>query len=312
MVNKADDAAFAKQIGDYLDVESFQRFLAATTFLAHYDSFIGLGHNYLIYLNPETNKFHFLPWDLDHAFGSFFPYGQPAQLADVSILHPHAGENKLIDRLLAIPERKAAYLELFKKLNASAFDAARVSKVLAECDATVKEPNAREEKAAKGRGPGGFGPPGKPMTNAEFVVERAKSIAAQLAGQKTGFVPRTFGFGPPPGGGFGPPMGFKQPDPAKCVDVCKTCAAECEACAKLFLEAKDEAGAKACLSSARACLLCADLSAGKSLRAGDACRLCEQLCQDCAATCEKSGTAHGKSCAKACRACAAACLEARK
>ncbi len=37
-----------------------------------------------------------------------------------------------------------------------------------------------------------------------------------------------------------------------------------------------------------------------------------RLCQDCAATCEKSGTAHGKSCAKACRACAAACLEARK
>ena len=77
-------------------------------------------------------------------------------------------------------------------------------------------------------------------------------------------------------------------------------------------DAKDEAGAKACLSRARACFLCAELSSDKSIRAGDACRLCEQLCQDCAARCEKSDAAHCKACAKVCRACAIACVEARR
>ena len=314
LINRADDQAFRKEIADYLDVEEFFRFLAATSYLAHYDSFIGLGHNYLIYLNPETKKFQFLPWDLDLAFGAFFPFGQPQQLADASITHPHGGDNKLIDRLLAIPERKAEYLELFKKLNGTAFDTERVTKVIRSYEATVKEPVAREEAAAKKRGPA---PPGFPgfggtMSLADFVKERSKSVSAQLAGQKSGTIPKPIGFGPPPGGGFGPPMGFKQPDPAKCVAICRKCAEQCEACAKLCLEAKDEAGAKACLSCARACLLCADLSAEKSPRAGDACRLCEQLCQDCAAVCEKSETDHGKSCAKLCRACAAACIEARR
>lgn len=211
LVNRADDAAFAKEIGDYLDVESFFRFLATAAYLAHYDSFIGLGHNYLLYLNPETKKFHFIPWDMDHAFGAFFPFGQSQQLAEASIIHPHGGANKLIDRLLAIPDRKKEYQELFKKLNGTAFDTERVLKVVRTCEAAVKEPIAREEAAAKKRGPAvfGFGPPGgfgpPQMSVADFVKARSKSIAAQLAGEKTGFVPKPFTFGPPPGGGFGPP-----------------------------------------------------------------------------------------------------------
>ena len=82
LINRSDDAAFQKEIDNYLDIDNFLRFLATTAFLAHYDSFIGFGHNYLMYLNPETNKFHFLPWDLDHAFGGFFPFGQPAATGD--------------------------------------------------------------------------------------------------------------------------------------------------------------------------------------------------------------------------------------
>ncbi|HEY2911200.1 MAG TPA: CotH kinase family protein, partial [Gemmataceae bacterium] len=54
LINRSDDAAFQKEIGSYLDIDNFLRFLATTAFLAHYDSFIGFGHNYLLYLNPET------------------------------------------------------------------------------------------------------------------------------------------------------------------------------------------------------------------------------------------------------------------
>lgn len=314
LVNNADDATFRKEIGDHLDVDAFLRFLAASTFLSHYDSFIGLGHNYVIYLDPATNKFVFMPWDLDHAFGAFFPFGQPAQLADASVLHPHAGENKLIDRLLAVPEVKAAYLDLFKKLGATAFDPARVSKVIAACEAAVKDPVAREAKATPR--PGGFGPPGggggfgPPMTPAEFVAARSKSIAAQLAGEKAGFVPRPFGFGPPPGG-FGPPMA-KQPDPAKCAAACQACAAECDACAKRCFELKQDAAGKLCVSCSRACLLCEELSSAKSPLAAEACVLCEKLCRECAAACDRIDAPHTKACARTCRDCAKACEAARR
>ena len=71
-------------------------------------------------------------------------------------------------------------------------------------------------------------------------------------------------------------------------------------------------GAKACRDCARACTLFADLCSEKSPRAFDACRLCEQLCQDCAAICAKSETEECKECAKLCRACAAACIASRR
>ena len=148
------------------------------------------------------------------------------------------------------------------------------------------------------------------MSPAEFVVERNKSIAAQLTGKSEGTVPRPFGFGQP-GGGFGPPMAFKQPDPAKCVAICTKCAAECEACAKLCKEAGDAAGAKACRDWP-GLVRCSRIYALKSRRAvqtpaGSA----SSLCQDCAAICAKSETEKCQACAKLCRACAAACVASR-
>ena len=41
------------------------------------DSFFTLGHNYCLYLHPDTNKFHFIPWDLDWSFANFGIFGSP-------------------------------------------------------------------------------------------------------------------------------------------------------------------------------------------------------------------------------------------
>ena len=47
------------------------------------------------------------------------------------------------------------------------------------------------------------------------MEKRAESIALQLAGKRTGYVPQAFGFGPPaggpPGGGFGPGNQLAKP-----------------------------------------------------------------------------------------------------
>ena len=71
LVHKADDATFRKEIGSYLDVDDYLRFLAATAFVANADSFFVLGHNYYLYLHPKTGRLHFIPWDLDRAFANF-------------------------------------------------------------------------------------------------------------------------------------------------------------------------------------------------------------------------------------------------
>lgn len=86
LVSATPDAQFNKEIGSYLDVDAFFKFMAVTAIVANLDSFYG-GHNYCLHLHPETNKFHFIPWDLDLALGGFPLLGSPEQM-DLSLTKP--------------------------------------------------------------------------------------------------------------------------------------------------------------------------------------------------------------------------------
>lgn len=205
LVNQPDDARFRKEIGSYLDVGAFLRFLAANALLANLDSFLGFSHNYYLYLRPDTNQFVFIPWDVDLSMGAFPVGGTPEQQADLSILHPHRGENKLIDRLLSIPDVNAQYRRLVKELTTASFTRDRLLNDLAAIEKVTREPLAREAKAAQARneGAGGFGPGGGQFGGSVppklFVEKRTVSVAAQLTGASKGFIPPAgFGFGRPP------------------------------------------------------------------------------------------------------------------
>ena len=203
LVHRADDETFRKEVGSYLDVDGYLRYLAATAFLSNVDSFFVLGHNYDLYLNPKTNKLHFVPWDLDRAFANFNIMGSSAQQMDLSLTHPYAGTHRLTERLLAVPEVAAQYQKFLKDFAGTAFDLERLLKRVAAVEEAVKEPLGRDGKAAAARrdGVGGFGPPGgfgAPPAIKEFVEKRTASVAAQLAGTSKGYVPTGRFGGPPP------------------------------------------------------------------------------------------------------------------
>jgi spore coat protein CotH len=214
LINKADDARFRKEIGSYLDIDPFLRFLAVNALLANLDSFLGFGHNFYLYLRPDTDRFVFIPWDLDLSLGTWPMGGTPEQQVDLSVMHPHRGQNKLIDRLLAIKDVKEKYWKLLGELTATCFTRQRLLRDVAAIEKATKEPLAREARAVQARkeGPGGFGfgPPGGvfggSMPPRTFVEKRTESVAAQLAGKRKGYVP-------PAGFGFGPPAGFGGPPP---------------------------------------------------------------------------------------------------
>jgi spore coat protein H len=214
LVNRGSDEQFKKEIDSYLDVDEFLRFVAVNALLVNLDSFLTLGHNYYIYLNPETNKFVFIPWDLDLSLGGFPMMGSPEQQLDLSLMHPHAGENKLIDRLLAIKEVNEKYRKLLKELATTVFTKERLLKDIAAIETTTKEIMEREKKAVDARKEGGFGrgfgPPmmGRSPDLRTFVEKRTELVMAQLDGKSKGFVPGGMGFGPGGPGGFG---GFPQP-----------------------------------------------------------------------------------------------------
>jgi hypothetical protein len=205
LINEANEDEFRREIGNYLDVDGFVRFVAANAMLASLDGFLGMGHNYYLYLAPETGKFSFIPWDLDLAFGGFAMYGSPEQTANLSVDHPFVAENKLIERLLAMPEAKTAYLDATRRLLSEVFTPEKLGADYAAVTAIAEEPLANEAAGVRKRGEstsaGMFSGLTESLPMAEFIAKRAKSVAGQLAGTTEGYVPRArgFGFGPPPG-----------------------------------------------------------------------------------------------------------------
>lgn len=218
LVNRSPASEFEKRIGEFLDIDAFLKYLAAHSLTANLDSFFTNGHNFYLYLHPETKKFHFIPWDTDLSLGNFAFFGTPEQQMDLSITKPYV-ECKLADKLMVMPEVKVKYMGIVKELAGTTLNKDRVMKVVESVEAVAKPAMAKDEAAAKGRREGGgmpaFGAFGaKPPELRAFFEKRAESIAAQLSGKSKGYEPKMpafGGFGPPPGGGFGPGQQLAKP-----------------------------------------------------------------------------------------------------
>lgn len=239
LVSKASDEEFAAKSAAYLDLDEFARFMAATVLISNMDSILQMGQNFYVHLHPETNRFQFIPWDLDHSFGQFPMAG--ANLDSLSIERPWQGRNRFLERVFTVEAFQKLYRGHLADLNKKFFQRERISAQVDELGKTLRAAVAEEspdklarfDKAAAGEsvpggfGPGGpgFGPPpgglpgfgpgpggprgfGGPVRPIKaFVGPRHQSVEDQLAGKPA---PRqeTRGFGRGPGGpgGFGPAM----------------------------------------------------------------------------------------------------------
>ncbi len=212
LVQRADERTFRRQIESFLDVDAFLRFLAANVALSNMDSFIGMSRNYYLYLHPKTDRFVFIPWDVDLAFGMFLVVGSADQLMDLSIRQPYPNRNRLIERLLADEKVFKIYQGYLEQAITQAMPLERINKDYARVTAVTRPILAKERKAKQARrestGPALGGMFAQAPEVPTFVSKRIESIQAQLKGERKGTIPR-MGFGPPPGGGggFGPPPG---------------------------------------------------------------------------------------------------------
>lgn len=65
-INTLSDNEFAKEVENYLDVDTFLRWLAGVVCIQNFD---GFHQNYAVFLNAETNKFSVSPWDHEATWG---------------------------------------------------------------------------------------------------------------------------------------------------------------------------------------------------------------------------------------------------
>ena len=69
-VNESDDATFAAELSDWLDVESFATYLAMQDVLDNFDDINGPGNNAYLYYDTAAEQFEVVPWDYNLAFGA--------------------------------------------------------------------------------------------------------------------------------------------------------------------------------------------------------------------------------------------------
>ncbi|MEV1025911.1 CotH kinase family protein [Streptomyces sp. NPDC050264] len=67
-VNSASDKEFAKDLDQYVDVDSLADYVASQNLLLNFDDMAGPGKNYLLWYDLDTKKFSVLGWDYNMTF----------------------------------------------------------------------------------------------------------------------------------------------------------------------------------------------------------------------------------------------------
>ena len=130
LVSKATDDVFAAEIGEYVDLEGFARYLAVLVWLANHDSLLENGQNYYTYLHPGTNRMHFIAWDQDFSFGNSRNNGT------WSIYAPWP--NRFLTRLNGVPAFRSKYLERMREFSDRLFLADRFKEQVGEIGPAIR------------------------------------------------------------------------------------------------------------------------------------------------------------------------------
>lgn len=205
LVTHADDAEFARRADEFLDLPATARFLATEALLSNYDSLFDNGQNFILWLDPRTQRFGFSPWDLDHSWGEFPFAGTPDQRVRADLWHPWIGTNRFLERLYGVDAFRTLYREELTRQLDSLFVPDRLHRRIDELAGAIRpavagEPEERLQQfelAVQGR------PETRSSDKAaaharrrpahdlkDFISRRAAEARAQLEGRSAGVIIR--------------------------------------------------------------------------------------------------------------------------
>ncbi len=152
-INNADDATFADELGDRLDVEAFATYLAFQDLIGNADDIDGRGNNSYLQYDTITHQFTVVSWDLNLAFATAnvggggapgdvggavggAPGGRPVGPPPGAVAGGAAGDpggqsNVLVERFMANDELAALYAAKTAELSELLFASGTVDEVIA-------------------------------------------------------------------------------------------------------------------------------------------------------------------------------------
>jgi spore coat protein CotH len=75
-LDESDDATFAAELPERLDVDAFATYLAMMDLLGNFDDIDGPGNNAYLWYDVETEQFTIVPWDMNLVLGTGFGGGE--------------------------------------------------------------------------------------------------------------------------------------------------------------------------------------------------------------------------------------------
>jgi spore coat protein CotH len=168
-LNESDDATFAAELPERLDVDSFATYLAMMDLVANFDDIDGPGNNAYLWYNADSGQFTVVPWDMNLAFsvggfgggggpGGGRPRGFPSDGSLPEDFQPPGGgslpegadpgqiggglfgrSNILVERFHANAEFEALYQQKLTELRSELYDSGTADEILARWVATLTE-----------------------------------------------------------------------------------------------------------------------------------------------------------------------------
>jgi|GEM_PF-366156 len=110
VLEKADENV-ELAIGKLVDLDSFYTFWTMEGLVSFWDGYSGNNNNFFFYLNPETDKFHFIPWGADSLFERYSPIRDDRRgLVSVKI------QGLIANRLYQLESGRQRYEQVLRKI----------------------------------------------------------------------------------------------------------------------------------------------------------------------------------------------------
>lgn len=132
------------EIGKIVDLDAFYKFWAMEGLLGFWDGYSGNRNNFFFYLNPTTEKFHFMPWGADSLFVKYSHINRDRRVP----LSVKTG-GMIANKLYQLPASRARYKKTLLGILKEHWDE---KKLLAETDRieALLDPYIRESSRQRG------------------------------------------------------------------------------------------------------------------------------------------------------------------
>lgn len=112
----ARDDELEARLGEVVDLDAFTRFAAVEALIASWDGYTSGGNNHLVYHDPSSDRFFFVPWGQDMTFDAedpFLPADRPQSISAGTVL---------THRIVGVPALRERYVAAMRDVLARAWD----------------------------------------------------------------------------------------------------------------------------------------------------------------------------------------------